>query len=88
VAKNFLGQRVSSCGATVTGVLRKEATSGGEGGGAEAGVSAVVTCDNSTGSAVYVLSIDEVVSDGKWLMSAHMDERSLVHRYGVSCCLA
>lgn len=56
-------------------------TSGGEGAGAQARVSAVVTCDNSTGSAVYVLSMDEVVSDGKWLMSADMDHHALVHRY-------
>lgn len=77
IAKNFLGQRVSGCEATVTGALRNLA--GASSDAAEA-VPAAVTCDNTTGSAVYLISVEQVVSDGRWRMFVQMDEQPVLHR--------
>ena len=84
-----MGVRVGSCGAQVTAWLNqppaepiKAITDPGE-----QGIPCRVRCDNSTGSSVYVVTVDEVVSDGKWLMSAFMDQRPVLHRYwGLGGC--
>jgi len=83
VAKNFLSHRVPSCAAQVSGWLTRLPNAAGDGdvmGRAQATrIAAQVTCDNTTGSSVYMLGIEEIVSDGKWQMSALMDQHPILH---------
>jgi len=91
VAKNFLSHRVPSCAAQVSGWLTRLPNAAGDGdvmGRAQATrIAAQVTCDNTTGSAVYMLGIEEIVSDGKWQMSALMDQHPILHRSQLVCAV-
>ena len=83
VAKNFLAHRVLSCGAHVAGWLHAPDVDVEEGMARPSvnglALPAVVRCDNTSGSAIYTLTIERVVTDGKWLMSAFMDDHRVLH---------
>ena len=83
VAKNFLAHRVPSCGAHVAAWLHAPDVDVQEGMARPSvnglALPAVVRCDNTSGSAIYTLTIERVVSDGKWLMSAFMDDHRVLH---------
>ena len=80
IAKNFLGQRVPSCDADVRGSLARPHSPAAMSAATAAALPAIVKCDQSSGSAVYVLIVEGEVLDGAWVMSAEMDGHPVLHR--------